>query len=174
MAELDPTGSAKIAFIICAKAWMHLEEQDQQNRELNNLVEDLAGMIPSIDSIKRLADTDLRETAIAMLNLVEDVSLFILSSDSRRVRTPIGSFVSPGSNPQDQIESFSSNFKRLREEFDTRVSVQVLGTMQAESEPDRLRQSYWHSPADDPNVRCSFKAETSGLGGLRCHSVMSV
>ncbi|KAG9089482.1 POC1 centriolar protein A [Ceratobasidium sp. UAMH 11750] len=139
MAELDPTGSAKIAFIICAKAWMHLEEQDQQNRELNNLVEDLAGMIPSIDSIKRLADTDLRETAIAMLNLVEDVSLFILSSDSRRVRTPIGSFVSPGSNPQDQIESFSSNFKRLREEFDTRVSVQVLGTMQAENVRSRLK-----------------------------------
>ncbi|KAG8743449.1 hypothetical protein FRC10_012029 [Ceratobasidium sp. 414] len=104
---------------------LHLEEQDQQNKDLNKLVKDLAGMIPSVDSIKRLADANLRETVIAMLNLIEDVSLFILSFDPRSVRAQIGSFVFSSPNPQDQIESFSSSFKSLRKEFDTRISVQT-------------------------------------------------
>jgi hypothetical protein len=51
--------------------------------DLNDLVENLARMTPSIKSIEELADANLEETVTAMLNLIEDASLFILSYESR-------------------------------------------------------------------------------------------
>jgi hypothetical protein len=40
-------------------------------------------MTPSIESVEELADANLEETVTAMLNLIEDASLFILSYESR-------------------------------------------------------------------------------------------
>jgi hypothetical protein len=50
---------------------------------LNNLVDNLARMTPSIKSIEELADVNLRETITEMLRLIEDASLFILDYESR-------------------------------------------------------------------------------------------
>ncbi|KAG8743459.1 hypothetical protein FRC10_012039, partial [Ceratobasidium sp. 414] len=79
-----------------------LEAQDQQNKKLNKLVEDLAGMIPSLEFVKRFAGANLGETLTAMLDLIED----------------------------DQVEVFIAKFERLRMEFDTRMAAQTLETVQ--------------------------------------------
>jgi hypothetical protein len=50
---------------------------------LNNLVDNLARMTPSIRSVEELADADLMETIAEMLRLIEDVSLFILNYELR-------------------------------------------------------------------------------------------
>jgi hypothetical protein len=61
----------------------NLEQQDKQDEDINNLVEGLASIIPSVESVGRLADADLRKTVTAMLNLIEDASLFIVNYRSR-------------------------------------------------------------------------------------------
>ncbi|KAG8713905.1 hypothetical protein FRC08_012654 [Ceratobasidium sp. 394] len=137
MAELDPTGGAKVAFAICTKAWQHLETQDQQDTDINNLVENLASLIPSLESVKRLAEANLAETVIAMLNLIEDVSLFILNYKSRNVwARALYSMVD--STPQEQMGVFKTRFERLRGEFNTRLQVQMLETQQIESTRSKL------------------------------------
>ncbi|KAG9087270.1 hypothetical protein FRC06_002620 [Ceratobasidium sp. 370] len=113
MTEHDPTGGAKIAFTICTKAWQHLEAQDRQDTDINNLVENLASMIPALESVKRLAEANLAETVMAMLNLIEDVSLFILNYKSRNIwARALYSVVEP--TPQEQMGTFTTRFKRLR------------------------------------------------------------
>ncbi|KAG9081756.1 hypothetical protein FS749_007415, partial [Ceratobasidium sp. UAMH 11750] len=130
MADLDPTGGAKVVFAVCTKAWERLEEQDQQNKKLNKLVEDLAGMVPSLELVKRFANANLGETVMSMLNLVEDVSLFILRFYSRSSLAQMLSFGPFDSGIQDQIEAFIARFERLRMEFDTRMAAQTLETVQ--------------------------------------------
>ncbi|KAG8679023.1 hypothetical protein FRC08_017282, partial [Ceratobasidium sp. 394] len=132
MADLDPTGGAKVVFAVCTKAWECLEAQDEQNKKLNKLVKDLAGMIPSLELVKRFANANLGETVMAMLDLIEDVSLFILSFYSRSSWAQVLSFGPFDSGVQDQIEAFIVKFERLRKEFDTRMGAQTLGTVQAE------------------------------------------
>ncbi|KAG8711756.1 hypothetical protein FRC08_015491 [Ceratobasidium sp. 394] len=133
MADLDPTGGAKVAFAVCGKAWECLEEQDEQNKKLNKLVEDLAGMIPSLELVKRFANANLGETITVMLDLIEDVSLFILGFYSRDSWTQMLSFGPFDSGVQDQIAAFIIKFERLRLEFDTRMAAQTLETVQGES-----------------------------------------
>ncbi|KAG8741329.1 hypothetical protein FRC10_002991 [Ceratobasidium sp. 414] len=130
MAELDPSGGAKAAFAVCAKAWELLKEQDKQNKDLNQLVEDLARMIPSAESVRRLANANLEETVTDMLNLIEDVSLLVMRFYSRRSRTQMFTLSIFDSSVQDQMQEFVTKFKSLREEFDTRVVAQTLETVQ--------------------------------------------
>jgi hypothetical protein len=61
----------------------HLEKLEKQDADLNDLVENLARMTPSIKSVEEVADANLEETVTGMLNLIEDASLFILSYESR-------------------------------------------------------------------------------------------
>ncbi|KAG9081970.1 hypothetical protein FS749_007255, partial [Ceratobasidium sp. UAMH 11750] len=139
MAELAPTAGAKEVFTICAKALQHIEAQDQQDVELSNFVQSLAGMIPSIESVKLLADAKLMETVMAMLNLIEDVSLFILSFKSRSSwARSLYSAVDPA--PQERMQAFIIKFERLRKEFDTRVNVQAFGTQQIENARSKLQE----------------------------------
>ncbi|KAG8704494.1 hypothetical protein FRC08_002201 [Ceratobasidium sp. 394] len=139
MAELDPTGGAKVVFAVCTKAWECLEEQDQQNKKLNKLVEDLAGMIPSLELVKRFANANLGVTVMGMLDLIEDVSLFILSFYSRSPWAQMLSFGPFDSGAQDQIAAFVVIFERLRKEFDTRMAAQMLETVQVEVIRSRLK-----------------------------------
>ncbi|KAG9121816.1 hypothetical protein FRC07_002069 [Ceratobasidium sp. 392] len=144
MADVDPTGGANIVFSICTMAWevfpcgamriKHLENQEKQNEELNELVENIAGMIPSMESIRDLADTNLKQTVMAMLNLIEDVSLFILTYNSRSAweQTWRSAF---SSTMQEKAEGFVNKFKRLRKEFNMRVNVQALRA----AETDRIQ-----------------------------------
>jgi hypothetical protein len=46
-------------------------------------VEGLASITPSVESVRGLADSNLSKTVTAMLNLVEDASLFIVNYRSR-------------------------------------------------------------------------------------------
>ncbi|KAG8712341.1 hypothetical protein FRC09_019984 [Ceratobasidium sp. 395] len=134
MAELDPTGGAKVAFSLCMKAWESLERQEKQDTKLDELVENIAGMIPSVESIKGVADDDLSQTVVAMLNLIEDVSVFILSFRSRRAWRAMVS-----SESGEQIEAYTAKFRGLREQFDTRVNVQALRADELEKINKKLK-----------------------------------
>ncbi|KAG9118286.1 hypothetical protein FRC07_007273, partial [Ceratobasidium sp. 392] len=113
--QLDPTGGAKVAFSLCTKAREHLEAQEKQDNELNELVETIAGLIPAVDLVKDLANTSLSHTITSMLNVVEDLSLFILKSKDRGLL-----------DMQETTQQYITMFRRLRREFDTMVSTQVL------------------------------------------------
>ncbi|KAG9092211.1 hypothetical protein FS749_015911 [Ceratobasidium sp. UAMH 11750] len=130
MAKLDPSGGAKVAFTVCAKAWELLEEQNEQNEDIYKLVEDLARMIPPIESVKRLADANLGQTVMDMLNLIEDVSLSIVKRYSRSCQTKLFSLSIFDSGPLDPTQEFIERFKILKEEFDTRMTAQTLETLQ--------------------------------------------
>ncbi|KAG8741619.1 hypothetical protein FRC10_002635 [Ceratobasidium sp. 414] len=93
-----------------------LEAQDQQNKKLNKLVEDLAGMIPSLELVKHFANANLGETVTAMLDLIEDVSLFILGFYSRSSWTQMLSFAPFYLGVQDQVEVFVTEFEKLGKE----------------------------------------------------------
>jgi hypothetical protein len=58
-------------------------------------------MIPSIGSVKELAGANLGDTVRAMLNLIEDVSLFILSY---KLRNSFGAY-NPA-NPEPRADEF--------------------------------------------------------------------
>ncbi|KAG9097865.1 hypothetical protein FRC06_007095 [Ceratobasidium sp. 370] len=154
MADLDPTGGANIVFSVCTMAWEHLENQEKQNEQLGELVENIASMIPSVESIKDLADTNLKQTVAAMLNLVEDVSVFILNYNSRSAwdQTWRSAF---GSAAQEKADGFVSRFGRLRKEFDTRVNVQALRAAEIDRIQAKLREL---KPVDlasyDPARKC--------------------
>ncbi|KAG9103299.1 hypothetical protein FRC06_011491, partial [Ceratobasidium sp. 370] len=152
MADLDPTGSAKMAFSVCAEAWEHLEQQAQLDANLDELIKSLARTIPSVDSVKDLADDNLGETVVDMLNLVEDVSLFILNFKPRRGfawRAGVGSDV------QEKTQAYIAKFEDLRKEFDTRVNVQSLRAAEIERMNAKLREL---KPVDlagyDPDRQC--------------------
>ncbi|KAG8718195.1 hypothetical protein FRC08_005746 [Ceratobasidium sp. 394] len=138
LADLDPTGSANIVFSVCTMAWEHLENQEKQNEQLGELVENIASMIPSVESIKDLADTNLKQTVMGMLNLIEDVSVFILSYNSRSAwdQTWRSAFSSAA---QEKADGFVGKFRRLRKEFDTRVNVQALRAAEMDRIQAKLR-----------------------------------
>ncbi|KAG9113861.1 hypothetical protein FRC07_007722, partial [Ceratobasidium sp. 392] len=138
MVELVPTAGTKETFMICVNALQHLEAQSQQDLELDNFIRDLAGIVPSVEAVKRVADAKLTETALAMVNLIEDVSLFILNLKPRSSWAQALYYsVDPG--PRPRMDRLISEFKRLRKDFDTRVGVQTLETQQAESVRSKLK-----------------------------------
>ncbi|KAG8720271.1 hypothetical protein FRC09_009812 [Ceratobasidium sp. 395] len=144
MADLDPTGGAKAAFSVCAKAWEHLEQQESQDAELNELVKRMARAIPSIKSLEDKAGSDLKETLMDMLNLIEDVSVFILST---RSRSPFGEsyptvkigLIQPtivqserairaavSSDVSEQSQTYITKFEELGKELMLRMGTQNL------------------------------------------------
>ncbi|KAG9077845.1 hypothetical protein FS749_010211 [Ceratobasidium sp. UAMH 11750] len=120
----------------------HMEKLEKQDAELDDLVLSLARMTPAIESVQQIADANLEDTATEMLNLIEDASLFILSYKSQtvfgaceqgKVNTRSHSSVpekawqsTVNSNTRDQINNVVNKFRRLKEEFDTRVGTQTL------------------------------------------------
>ncbi|KAG9091479.1 hypothetical protein FRC06_000549, partial [Ceratobasidium sp. 370] len=154
MVDLDPTGSAKIVFSVCAKAWEHLEQQERQDAYLNELVHNLARTVPSVDSVKNVADGNLRETVMDMLNLIEDVSLFILNFRSRSAfERTWRAAINP--DVREKTQAYITKFENLRKEFDTRVNVQSLRAAEIERMNATLREL---KPADlagyDPDRQC--------------------
>ncbi|KAG8766100.1 hypothetical protein FRC12_007087, partial [Ceratobasidium sp. 428] len=149
MARLCPTEGAEVVFSLCTKAWEHLEQQGNQDTELTELVKQLARMIPSIESVTSLADNNLKETLMDMLNLIEDVSLFILGT---RPRGPFERALRAAASSEEQSRAYIAKFKELRKEFDLRMSAQVLRAVEIEKRNAKLRDL---KPADlagyDPN-----------------------
>ncbi|KAG8718488.1 hypothetical protein FRC09_012597 [Ceratobasidium sp. 395] len=151
MAELDATGGAKVAFSLCTKAWECLEQQEKQDASLDQLVENIAGMIPSVESIKGVADEDLSRTVMAMLNLIEDVSVFILNCRSRgSIERAWRAMISSESG--EQIDAYTTKFRELREQFDTRVGVQALRADELERMNARLKPV--NQASYNPDQRC--------------------
>ncbi|KAG9105144.1 hypothetical protein FRC07_009574, partial [Ceratobasidium sp. 392] len=163
MMQLDPTGGAKVAFSLCTKAWEHLESQEKQDDELNELVETIAGLIPAVDLVKNLANTSLSHTITSMLNEVENLSLFILKSKDRGLL-----------DMQETTQQYVTRFRRLRGEFDTMVGTQVLAdstnenrAAQTERTSTKLREL---KPVDlagyDPERQCVAGTRTVILDEL--------
>ncbi|QRV73267.1 hypothetical protein RhiJN_01281 [Ceratobasidium sp. AG-Ba] len=119
LSELDPTGATKVTFSVCAMAWEYLENQMQPDEILDDLVNQLGRIVPTITSVQDIANADLGDTLTAMLNLVEDASLLILNYRSHRPRAL-------NSATQDRIRNIVNTFMNLRAEFDNRVGAQAL------------------------------------------------
>ncbi|KAG8780819.1 hypothetical protein FRC12_022553, partial [Ceratobasidium sp. 428] len=143
-----------------------MEQQEKQDAELNELVKSLARMIPSVESVEDLANGNLRETVTDMLNLIEDVSLFVLNC------RPHGSFErlwrsAINSDLQERIETYMTQFKELRKEFDTRMSAQILQVVENEKRRARLREL---KPADlagyDQTRQCIAGTRVGIIGEL--------
>ncbi|KAG8702139.1 hypothetical protein FRC09_004926 [Ceratobasidium sp. 395] len=157
--DLDPTGSARMAVSICTDAWECLEQQGKQDEDLHELVKRLAGMAPSVEAVRDLADESLKETAMDMLDLIEDVSVFILSrrrpSTFQRWRGAISS------DQEKQIQGYIMKFEELRRAFDTRIGVQglrITATNRWLAEAELNAQLRDLNPEDlatfDPDRRC--------------------
>ncbi|KAG8724741.1 hypothetical protein FRC09_015008 [Ceratobasidium sp. 395] len=146
MAELDPTGGAKVAFSLCTRAWEYLGQQKKQNESLNELVESIAEMIMPIDSVKSITEASLSQTVIATLNLIEDASLFILSYKPQGL-------LGNSSEDLERTEEFVARFSALQRVFDRRVSVQTMRTLEIDRMYAKLR------PTDlagyNPDYRCA-------------------
>ncbi|KAG9087139.1 hypothetical protein FS749_003139 [Ceratobasidium sp. UAMH 11750] len=169
MADLDPTGSAKVVFAACTKAWEHLEQQEKEDMELNELVKGLARMIPSVKSVKNIANDNLQETVISMLDLIEDVSCFILNSRPRNpLKRAMRAVVS--SEIQERAQAFILEFRNLRAEFDTRVSVQTLQTVESHSQSSLYAALQRLNPVKligyDPSRRCLPGTRTKIVGEI--------
>ncbi|KAG8768048.1 hypothetical protein FRC12_005860 [Ceratobasidium sp. 428] len=131
--NLDPTGSTKVVTGICNDAWEHWEQQRRQNETLNELVEGLAAILPSINSVKQLADRDIRRAVTDMLFLIEDVAVFVVGYqlDGLKGRTVYSAF---SSNAEHKAEQFITRFTTLKDEFDRSIALQTLQGLQALNE----------------------------------------
>ncbi|KAG8775427.1 hypothetical protein FRC12_001492, partial [Ceratobasidium sp. 428] len=143
-----------------------LEQHDKQDKNLYELVKRLASMAPSIEAVSDLADESLKETVMDMLDLIEDVSVFILSRRRSDTLQRWRSAIDP--DQEEQVQKYIVKFEELRGLLDTRIGVQGLRVTaadrrSAEAEREiprsevnaRLREL---QPADlatfDPDRRC--------------------
>ncbi|KAG9089498.1 hypothetical protein FS749_001281 [Ceratobasidium sp. UAMH 11750] len=147
----------------------HLEQQEKEDAELNELVKSLARMIPSVESVKNIANDNLRETVMNMLDLIEDVSFFILNarphnSLERALRAVVGSEV------QERAQAFITKFRDLRAEFDTRATVQTLQTVELHSQSNLYaalqRLNTVKLIGYDPSRRCLSGTRTKIVGEI--------
>ncbi|KAG8783335.1 hypothetical protein FRC12_019849 [Ceratobasidium sp. 428] len=125
LSDLDPTGGAKVAFSICSMAWERVEKQEEQDDTLNDLIDRLAKLTPTIKSVQDVANANLESTVTAMLNLIEDASLFILKYKSQSTWEHI-LYSTIDSATQDRIRDILDRFKKLKEEYDRKVAAQTL------------------------------------------------
>ncbi|QRV96498.1 hypothetical protein RhiJN_24516 [Ceratobasidium sp. AG-Ba] len=133
--ELDPTGGAKAAFSVCVKAWEQFEDDQRQSATFGELLENLTSMIPTMESVEKFADPNLRTTLLDMQRLIEDVSVFILNVRSRsRSERVLYNMLNP--TAQERSEFLKKRSKLLRKEFQERMAAQNLRS----GELDRLRE----------------------------------
>ncbi|QRV93344.1 hypothetical protein RhiJN_21362 [Ceratobasidium sp. AG-Ba] len=106
--------------------------------ELKEFIEKLADLVPSIESVKHLSHEGLHDTVEQATEVIEDVSLFVMTYISRKswIRLIYSIF---DTAPQERIEKLNARFRRLRQEFDTRVGVQTLTTVTAEAIRSQLQ-----------------------------------
>ncbi|QRV96476.1 hypothetical protein RhiJN_24494 [Ceratobasidium sp. AG-Ba] len=153
MAELDPTGGAKVAFSVCTMAWQRLEAQEKQNAALDALIDGLARLRRPVESVREIAGAELKETIGEILNLIEDASVSVLTS---RSQTMLGSFISAYSSAaQDDAARFVARFEELKDDFDRRVGAQQLRATELDNNRAKLKEL---KPAElaefDPTKQC--------------------
>ncbi|KAG8709222.1 hypothetical protein FRC09_000787, partial [Ceratobasidium sp. 395] len=143
-----------------------LEQQEKQDAELNELVKNLARMIPSVKDVQDLADEHLLETVIEMLHLIEDGLLFVynrkLQGSSKRLWR---SMISP--NEQEEIQTYTTRFKALSQEFDRRLHVQEARIADIERRMAKLQRL---EPAKlagyDPSRQCATNTRVDIINEL--------
>ncbi|QRV86841.1 hypothetical protein RhiJN_14859 [Ceratobasidium sp. AG-Ba] len=137
--QLDPTGGAKAAIWVCVKAWEHLESQERQHEVPDDLLENLIRIIPTIESIKDVADANVRETVKEIMKLIEDTLGFVLS-DRPRSRSERALQNVFGSTGQEESDALVQRSERLRREFDQRVTAQVLREGEIHRRREKLKE----------------------------------
>ncbi|QRV77759.1 hypothetical protein RhiJN_05774 [Ceratobasidium sp. AG-Ba] len=136
---LDPTGGAEAAFWVCTKAWEHFEAQEQQSATVDDLLTSLGSVIPSAESVKHVAGTNLRETLTEIEKLVEDASIYILGVRSRsRSGGSVYRMISSGT--PDQLDALVRRSQRLRQEFEERMIAQTLDSSEKHAHRERLKE----------------------------------
>ncbi|QRV92605.1 WD40-repeat protein (notchless protein), related protein [Ceratobasidium sp. AG-Ba] len=144
LVDLDPTGGAEAAFWVCTKAWEfclfeHIEAQEQQSVAMEDLLNSLGSILPSVDLVSKIANPNLRETLTEIQNLVEDASVYILSTKSRsRSERNIYKTLNPA--PRDQLDTLVKRSQQLRQEFHERMIVQTLHSNEKKGQRDRLKE----------------------------------
>ncbi|QRV77760.1 hypothetical protein RhiJN_05775 [Ceratobasidium sp. AG-Ba] len=137
--RLDPTGGAEAAFWVCTKAWEHFEAQEQQSATVDDLLTSLGSVIPSAESVKHVAGTNLRETLTEIEKLVEDASIYILGVRSRsRSGGSVYRMISSGT--PDQLDALVRRSQRLRREFEERMIAQTLDSSEKHAHRERLKE----------------------------------
>ncbi|QRV96509.1 hypothetical protein RhiJN_24527 [Ceratobasidium sp. AG-Ba] len=136
LCDLEPTGTAKVALSVCVRAWECFEAQEKQNTILDDLIEDLARTMSTIESIRSIADKNLSETVTEMMKLVEDVSALVLNEGTRS-RPERALYSMFGSVVQERAEVLAKRCKRLRKELQERIAAQSLSA----NELHRIRES---------------------------------
>ncbi|KAG8708339.1 hypothetical protein FRC09_001313 [Ceratobasidium sp. 395] len=106
-----------------------IEKQEEQDDTLNDLIEQLAKLTPTIKTVQDIANANLENTVTAMLNLVEDASLFVLKYKSQSTWEHV-LYSTIDSTAQNRIREILDRFKRLKEDYDTGVAAQTLITTQ--------------------------------------------
>ncbi|QRW00934.1 hypothetical protein RhiJN_28952 [Ceratobasidium sp. AG-Ba] len=139
MLDLDPTGGAKAAVWVCVKAWENLQSQEKEDEMLEDLLEDLSITIPTIESVRSIAETNLKETVMDMLRLIEDVLVFVLGTQpNNRLERARSSFLSSGT--QRQVDMLVKRSERLRREFNERIGAQNLRSSELYRRRERLKE----------------------------------
>ncbi|QRV96506.1 hypothetical protein RhiJN_24524 [Ceratobasidium sp. AG-Ba] len=134
LCDLEPTGTAKVALSVCISAWERFEAQEKQNTIVDDLIEDLARTMSTVESIRSIADKNLSETVIEMMKLVEDVSALVLNEGTR---SRPGTMLLTWALVQERAEVLAKRCKRLRKELQERIAAQSLNA----NEIHRIRES---------------------------------
>ncbi|KAG8770868.1 hypothetical protein FRC12_004010 [Ceratobasidium sp. 428] len=121
VANLDPTGSTRAVVAVCAKAWESLEQQEEQNVDLNNFVERLAAIVHPIKEIEEITDENISKIVQAMLDLIEDASVFIIHQKSRQSIYNLFNLTS-----QRRFRNLILKFEDLTDAFDRAVIARTL------------------------------------------------
>ncbi|KAG8722200.1 hypothetical protein FRC09_006640 [Ceratobasidium sp. 395] len=163
LSELDPTGGAKVAFSVCSMAWERIEKQEEQDDTLRDLIEQLAQLTPTIKSVQDVANANLENTVTAMLNLIEDTSLFILNYKSQSNWKHI-LYSTIDSTTQARIRGILDGFRKLKEEYDTKVAAQTLIAAQLAYDQTSLDKL-------GPIGHASFNPDKACMEGTRVRTI---
>ncbi|KAG8796695.1 hypothetical protein FRC12_005789 [Ceratobasidium sp. 428] len=163
LSELDPTGGAKVAFSVCSMAWERIERQEEQDDTVNDLIEQLAELTPTIKSVQDVANANLESTVTAMLNLIEDASLFILKYKTQSIWEHIF-YSTIDSTTKDRIQDILDRFKRLKKEYDTKVDAQTLIAAQLTQDQTSLKMLV-------PTGHAGFNPNRACMPGTRVRTI---
>ncbi|QRW13289.1 hypothetical protein RhiLY_12288 [Ceratobasidium sp. AG-Ba] len=162
--NLDPTGGATAAFSVCVMAWQQLEEQEKRDETLNAVFGSLVRLKPSIEQIEKVAENDLKETVTDIVNLIEDVSVFVLNSRSSNRFAQV--FLN-ASNVEEAVAQFDGRFRSLKDEFDRRLQVQQYLAMEAERKRAQAERSRARLMELRPVDLASYNPSRRCLAGTR-------
>ncbi|KDN33901.1 hypothetical protein RSAG8_13008, partial [Rhizoctonia solani AG-8 WAC10335] len=154
VAEILP--AAKMAFVVCASAWERVEEQHKSNDELEDLTGRLNGMGPLVEEVEKHAQLrPLLRTIEAFLVLIEDVSIFVLERGTKGFGVRVLKSFIDSSDRMGGTEELGKRFRKIKDEFDTAISVQTMAIVARAYEQKQLKRlRHAESNGYDPSRGC--------------------